>query len=174
MNSFKTRKKNINESMNYVDELQKSIRNELKNKEIDLKEDSHYLINLLEIIPLLKSVDFQYVSDNDLIEFKDYTKYLADYYSTNSNSKTTINDIKSNTVPKDVVRTDLSKFEGIFEDRTVRMNGSFHKFFKIHCASSHKNGNLKEHTDRAIYEYIMKYFSEEFYSNTHLHNHKLG
>ena len=176
MNSFKTRKKNINEAMNFIDILQKSIKDELKNKDINIKEDSHYLINLLEIIPLLRNVDFQYFSDNDLEEFKDYCEYLANYEISDSNI-TSIN-IASNTVAdnesKDITRVDLSKFEGFLDDRTVRLNGSFHKFFKIHCAKSDKNGNVKEHVDRAVHEYIMKYFPGEFYDNTNLHNHKLG
>lgn len=56
MNSFKTRKKNINEAMNFIDILQNSIKDELKNKDINIKDEFHYLINLLEMIPLLRNI----------------------------------------------------------------------------------------------------------------------
>lgn len=58
------------------------------------------------------------------------------------------------------VETPITKINKVeTPDKTVRVNGNYHKFLKMETAKN--GGNVKEHTDKALEEYIKKYFNAE-------------
>lgn len=59
--------------------------------------------------------------------------------------------------------TDIAKdstgFQQVIPDKTVRINGKYHRIFKIETAIN--GGNVKDLVDKACDEYIKKYFPDK-------------